>query len=138
MRKLIIFVVVVVVLLIAADRIGDVVAERVTADTLQSSQHLQQRPDVSIDGFPFLTQFATGHYQHVLIRTQDLRIGSTIESVRSPATSSTSAPVEDETTASPSSSSSSTSDALTWVAGGLLVLVVLGAVFSLGRRFARR
>ncbi|GAA4865128.1 heparin lyase I family protein [Actinomycetospora straminea] len=69
---------------------------------------------------------------------EDLRVGPTIESVRSPATSSTAAPVEDGTTASPTSSSSSTSDTLTWVAGGLLVLVVLGAVFSLGRRFARR
>lgn len=77
MRKLIIFLVVIAVLLVVVDRGGDLVAERITGDNLQTSQHLQQRPDVSIDGVPFLTQFASGHYQHVEISAIDLRVGKT-------------------------------------------------------------
>lgn len=77
MRKLIIFLVVIIVVVVAADRVGDVVAERLVADNLQTSQHLQQRPDVSIDGIPFLTQFASGHYQHIEIDAQNVQVGST-------------------------------------------------------------
>ena len=44
--------------------------------SLQTSQGLQQRPDVSIDGIPFLTQFASGHYQHIEVDSQDVRVGS--------------------------------------------------------------
>ena len=77
MRKLIIFLIVIALVVVVADRGGDLVADRITADTLQSSQHLQQRPDVTIDGVPFLTQFATGHYQHVEIDAQNVRVGST-------------------------------------------------------------
>ncbi|MBE7187405.1 DUF2993 domain-containing protein [Jatrophihabitans endophyticus] len=77
MRKLIVFVVVVAVLLVVVDRVGDFVAERIVADNLQSSQHLQQRPDVTIDGVPFVTQFVSGHYQHVEIDASDVRVGST-------------------------------------------------------------
>ncbi|MDD7966703.1 heparin lyase I family protein [Actinomycetospora lemnae] len=68
---------------------------------------------------------------------EDLRIGPTLASVRSPATASTAAPVEDETTAAPGSSSSS-SGSLTWAAGALLVLVGGAAVLAMTRRRARR
>lgn len=53
---------------------------------------------------------------------EDLRIGPTIASVRSPATSATAAPTEDGST---SSSSPSGTDGPTWVAAGLLGIVVL-------------
>ena len=43
-------------LLVAADRVALVVAEDQLASRIQTSQHLSQKPDVSIAGFPFLTQ----------------------------------------------------------------------------------
>lgn len=68
-------VVALVVLLVVADRVGDAVAERAAADTLQSSQHLDHRPDVDIAGFPFLTQLATGHYGKITVTAQDVPLG---------------------------------------------------------------
>lgn len=64
------------VLLVAADRIGQYVAERVAGNTLQTSQHLPSRPDVSVGGFPFLTQLATGHYDHVTVTAKDVPLDS--------------------------------------------------------------
>lgn len=85
--KLVWFVVVIVVLLLGADRIGDYAAERVAADKLQSSQGLDSRPDVSITGFPFLTQFAAGRYEQVRASASGVRVGTssnalTLASVR--------------------------------------------------------
>lgn len=74
-RWVIISVVALVVLLVVADRVGDAVAERAAADTLQSSQHLEQRPDVNIAGFPFLTQLATGHYGKITVTATDVPLG---------------------------------------------------------------
>jgi hypothetical protein len=73
-RVLLIVVVVLVGLLIAADRIGLLVAERAAADTLQQSQHLHQRPDVSIGGFPFLTQLAAGEFDTIHVRAADVTL----------------------------------------------------------------
>lgn len=75
-RWIIISVVALVVLLLVADRVGDAVAERVAGDTLQSSQHLHQRPDVDIAGFPFLNQLATGHYDKITVTADDVPLGS--------------------------------------------------------------
>lgn len=66
-RRLLIVVVVIVALLVALDRIGNVVAERLAADTIQSNQHLPKRPDVNITGFPFLSQLATGDFDKVIV-----------------------------------------------------------------------
>jgi hypothetical protein len=74
-RWLVIAVVVLLAVLIGADRIGVVVAEGVAADTLQSSQHLPSSPDVDIDGFPFLTQLATGHYDQITVTATDVPVG---------------------------------------------------------------
>jgi hypothetical protein len=74
-RWLLISLVSLVVLVIAADRVGVVVAERVAADTLQSSQHLPSKPDVEIAGFPFLTQLATGHYDEITVTASDVPLG---------------------------------------------------------------
>lgn len=74
-RGLLITVVVLVILLVAADRVGNYVAERFTADTLQSSQGLRSRPDVDIAGFPFLTQFAAGRFDKVTITAHDIPVG---------------------------------------------------------------
>jgi hypothetical protein len=73
-RRLLIVVVVIVALLVALDRIGDVVAERLAADTIQSNQHLPNRPDVNITGFPFLSQLATGDFDKVIVTGTDVPI----------------------------------------------------------------
>ena len=74
-RWIIIAVVGLLVLLLAADRIGVAVAERVAGDTLQSSQHLDHRPDVDIAGFPFLTQLAAGQYDKITVTAKDVPLG---------------------------------------------------------------
>ena len=48
-------------LVVAADRVGEHVAEGLLAD--QVSRELGVRPDVEIGGVPFLTQALTGHYR---------------------------------------------------------------------------
>ena len=73
-RVLLIVVLVLAVLLVVLDRGGKYVAERVAADNLQSSQHLPSRPDVTIHGVPFLTQFASGHYDHVSVDADGLPV----------------------------------------------------------------
>lgn len=74
-RVVLVVVIVLVGLLVAADRIALAVAERTAAVTLQRSQHLQRRPDVSIGGFPFLTQLASGNFDHVTATVHDLTVG---------------------------------------------------------------
>lgn len=70
MRKLLIAVIVIVVLLVAADRVAAVVADRQIASRVASSYHLPSKPSVSVQGFPFLTQVASGNYHEI-----DLSIG---------------------------------------------------------------
>lgn len=71
MRKLLIAVVVVVGVLVAADRILLVVTEHQVSNKLATSYNLPQKPGVSIHGFPFLTEVASGTYQQV-----DVSVGS--------------------------------------------------------------
>lgn len=75
-RRLIIALVVLILLLLAADRIGNYVAERTAASTLQSSQHLQKRPSVDIGGFPFLTQLISRSFGEVTVTADDVPVGS--------------------------------------------------------------
>jgi hypothetical protein len=81
-RRLVIAALILIALLVAADRIGCLVAERIAADTLQESQHLEHRPDVHIDGFPFLTQLAFGHFGQVRASSHDVGAGSGDRSLR--------------------------------------------------------
>jgi hypothetical protein len=62
-------------LLVVLDRVGLRVAERIAADTIESSQHLNSRPGVEIAGFPFLNQLATGKYDKVTITADDVAVG---------------------------------------------------------------
>ncbi len=76
LRVLAIVVLVLVVLLIAADRIGVVVAERAVADKAQTQLASEDvtidgKPKVDIHGFPFLTQVAAGHYDRIDISVPD-------------------------------------------------------------------
>lgn len=81
-RRLLIVLVVVVGLLVALDRIGAVVAERLAADTIQSNQHLPQRPDVNITGFPFLSQLATGNFDKIIVTDDNVPLRGTPTDVR--------------------------------------------------------
>ena len=73
---MLIFLVVVALLLVAADRIGVAVAERKVASKVQSSQNLANRPSVTIEGFPFLTQVIRNHYHAVRLTAKDLTVGT--------------------------------------------------------------
>jgi hypothetical protein len=66
-RRWLIFLVVLAVILIAADRIALVVAQNTLASKIQQEQHLSQKPDVTIDGFPFLTQVVSRDFGHATV-----------------------------------------------------------------------
>ena len=65
--KWLIALVVLLGLLVAADRIALAVAQDQLASRIQTSQHLSQKPDVSIDGFPFLTQVVSRDFPHATV-----------------------------------------------------------------------
>lgn len=75
MRRLLTAAVVLLVLLVAADRIGVVVASRVLASKLRTSAALDTDPSVRIRGFPFLTQALNGRYDRLDVETGALRRG---------------------------------------------------------------
>ena len=62
--KWLIILVILLGLLVGADRIALLVAEDQLAGRIQSSQHLSQKPGVTISGFPFLTQVAGRDFPH--------------------------------------------------------------------------
>jgi len=73
---LIVILVVLVGLLVAADRVGAYAAERTIAD--QSAKQMRQlgvsstEPEVTVGGFPFLTQVAGGTYKEITIVLRDV------------------------------------------------------------------
>jgi hypothetical protein len=74
MRKFLIALVILVVLLVVLDRAGLAIAERQIGSKVQTAYSLPQRPGVSIHGFPFLTQVASGHYQEIDgVQLRDIR-----------------------------------------------------------------
>lgn len=75
-RGLLVALLVLVALLIAADRIGVLVAERAVASKVQSTQNLNSRPAVHIEGFPFLTQVIANHYRSVKLDADHLTVGA--------------------------------------------------------------
>jgi hypothetical protein len=64
-RRLVIVLVILFGLFAAADRIAVSVAQSQVADKLKSSRGLTQKPSVSIEGFPFLTQLVGGKLDEV-------------------------------------------------------------------------
>ena len=87
MFRLLKFLLVLAVLALVVDRGADYVAEQAAAGELQRSQGLEREPDVSITGFPFLNQFASGRYERVIVTAEDVRVGTadtslTIKKVR--------------------------------------------------------
>ncbi len=65
MKGLLITVVVLLGLLVAADRVGVVLAEDQVAAQIAERGQLAGEPDVDITGFPFLTQVVAGRYDDV-------------------------------------------------------------------------
>jgi len=76
LRRILIAVAVLLALVIGADRVGVYVAERVAADKLEQSQHLDSKPEVDIAGFPFLTQVASGDYEQITVDAKDVSAGA--------------------------------------------------------------
>ncbi|MGW1889831.1 LmeA family phospholipid-binding protein [Streptomyces sp. NPDC002004] len=71
LRILLIITVVLMGLFVAADRLAVGFAEDQAADKLRSSEGLTSTPDVTINGFPFLTQVANGQLDDVEIGIKD-------------------------------------------------------------------
>jgi len=67
--------VVLAALLVAADRIGVVVAQNRLASELQQQLDLDAKPDVSIRGIPFLTQAIRGTYKDIRMQLPDVDAG---------------------------------------------------------------
>ena len=72
MRRAVFVVILVAGLLAVADRLAVVTADRTVATRIQTDQGLSQRPDVSIHGFPFLTQALDGRYDDVTMTLHDV------------------------------------------------------------------
>lgn len=75
MRRLLIVLAVLVVLLGIADRVGVAMAERALANQIRTELQLDQTPDVSIRGIPFLTQALGGNYKEVRVGLPDVDSG---------------------------------------------------------------
>ncbi len=72
---LLVVLLVLVGLAVAADRIALSLAEDRAASALQSSQGLNQKPDVTVEGFPFLTQLIAGSFGEVVVSANDVTVG---------------------------------------------------------------
>ncbi|GAA1896150.1 DUF2993 domain-containing protein [Streptomyces sodiiphilus] len=61
-------------LFVAADRVAVRLAEGEVASKARSGLGLEREPEVSVNGFPFLTQLAGGSLDHVELRLEDYRL----------------------------------------------------------------
>lgn len=68
---LIVLLIIIGIVLFAADRLGRSYAERMisdkVADQVSNQKATSEKPDVTIEGFPFLTQVAAGKYDEIKI-----------------------------------------------------------------------
>ena len=72
MRRLSVTLLVLLALLLVADRVGAEVASRAVAAQARTAGGLASTPDVTITGFPFLTQAVRGRYDRVEVRATDV------------------------------------------------------------------
>jgi hypothetical protein len=85
-RRYILVLVIIVALLVVLDFGARVAAENIMANKIQQ-QGLSQKPDVTIEGFPFLTQVASKDFQQVNIVASNIAAGPvTITKVNATAT----------------------------------------------------
>jgi hypothetical protein len=73
MRKFLIALLVVVAVLVAADRVAAAVAGHEIANRVAAAYNLPAKPSVSVQGFPFLTQVASGDYQAIDVSMASVR-----------------------------------------------------------------
>ena len=73
---LLVLILVLVGLFVAADRIALGIAEDKAASALQSSQNLPHKPDVTVDGFPFLTQLLANKFGEIEVTADDVPVGN--------------------------------------------------------------
>lgn len=81
-RILLIVLVILGGLFVAVDRIAVSVAEDKAAERAQTTQGLTSKPDISIKGFPFLTQVAADKLDDVRITAHDIQAGTGGERLR--------------------------------------------------------
>jgi hypothetical protein len=74
-RRWVIAIVVVIVLLVGADFAARAVAENVAASQFQQQGHLSTKPDVTIEGFPFLPQVISKDISDVHVGISSLQEG---------------------------------------------------------------
>ncbi|MHC0429568.1 LmeA family phospholipid-binding protein [Streptomyces sp. O3] len=82
LRIILIITVVLAGIFVAADRLLVGFAEDKAADRLRTSEGLDRTPDVSIEGFPFLTQVVGGEFDEVRVRIDGLDASAEGEKVR--------------------------------------------------------
>lgn len=75
MRRLVIGVLVVVGLLVAVDYGAAALAESAVARQMREQLGLRDDPDVRINGFPFLTQALSGHYDSIQVSAERVAVG---------------------------------------------------------------
>lgn len=75
-RRLFIVLLVLFGLFAAADRIALHFAEAEAASRIQTSRNLPQKPSVSIEGFPFLTQLASSSFDEVKVTSPELTVNN--------------------------------------------------------------
>jgi len=75
MRALLIAVVVLLGIAVAADRVLVVVSENQLAAAIQEEGQLPAEPEISIEGFPFLTQAISGRYESVRVGVDVAALG---------------------------------------------------------------
>ena len=73
MRRLLMSAVIIVGLLVGADFGLRAYSERVVAGELQKGLSLSDRPDVSIDGFPFITHMMSGDFPKATVEADSIR-----------------------------------------------------------------
>lgn len=76
MRRLLIILGIVVLVLVAADRIVKVIAEREAEQRIQETYGLVERPNVTVRGFPFLTQVIRRELRRVDLAVDNLVVGA--------------------------------------------------------------
>jgi len=75
MRRLVWTLIIIIGLLAILDRVALLSAEHDVAERLQADAHLSSAPDVTIHGYPFLTQLVSGDYDDVDVVMHDLDSG---------------------------------------------------------------
>jgi len=86
-RRWLVALVILIVLLLGADFAARAVAEQVAATQFQKQGNLSVKPDVTIEGFPFLTQVAAKNFSDVKIGISNLTEGPvTFSSINATAT----------------------------------------------------